>query len=106
MSKEKFNISQEEAYNIMQSEKPFILLDVRSVEEFAKGHIENAKLLPVDELVEKAKSELPNKDALILIYCHSGMRAGLAAKQLSDMGYKNVFNFGGIMNWPYSIVND
>jgi rhodanese-related sulfurtransferase len=99
----KLTISQEEAYNIMQSGKPFILLDVRSEEEFAEGHIKGAKLLPVDEIAKKAASELPDKKALILIYCRSGMRAGNAANQLNQLGYTNVFSFGGIMNWKYGV---
>jgi rhodanese-related sulfurtransferase len=101
MIEKNLTISHEKAYQLMQGEEKFILLDVRSTEEFVQGHIKNAKLLPIDELEQKAKSELPDKDALILIYCHSGMRAGSAAKQLDKMGYTNVFSFGGIMNWKY-----
>jgi rhodanese-related sulfurtransferase len=96
-------ISPEKAHQLMQSGELYVLLDVRQPEEFAEGHIEGAKLLPVDEIAEKASSVLPDKNALILIYCRSGMRAGTAAKQLDKMGYTNVFSFGGIMNWPYDV---
>jgi rhodanese-related sulfurtransferase len=100
----KLDMSQEEAHQKMQSGEKYILLDVRSPDEFAEGYIEGAKLLPVNELPQRAASELPDKDALIMIYCHSGGRAGVAAKQLERMGYTNVFNIGGIMNWPYEVV--
>jgi rhodanese-related sulfurtransferase len=96
-------ISPEKAYQLMNTEEDFILLDVRQPEEFAEGHIKGAKLLPVDEITQMASSVLPDKNVLILIYCHSGMRAGTAAKQLDKLGYTNVFSFGGIMNWKYEV---
>jgi rhodanese-related sulfurtransferase len=96
-------ISPEKAHQMMNTEEDFILLDVRQPEEFAEGHIKGAKLLPVDEIAQKASSVLPDKNARILIYCRSGMRAGTAAKQLDKMGYTNVFSFGGIMNWKYGV---
>jgi rhodanese-related sulfurtransferase len=100
----KLTISPEQAYQMMQSGESFILLDVRSPEEFAEGYIKGAKLLPLGELAQKAASVLPNKNALILVYCHSGMRAGTAVNQLNKMGYTNVFSFGGIMSWPYDVT--
>jgi rhodanese-related sulfurtransferase len=100
---ERFKISQEKAHQIMNSEEKFILLDVRQPEEFAEGHITGAVLLLVDEVEEKAASLLPDKNVQILIYCHSGMRASNAAILLDSMGYTNVFNFGGIVNWQYGI---
>jgi rhodanese-related sulfurtransferase len=96
-------ISPEKAHQLMNTEEDFTLLDVRQPEEFAEGHIKGATLLPVDEIAEKASSVLPDKNALLLIYCRSGMLAGTAAKQLDKMGYTNVFSFGGIMNWPYDV---
>jgi rhodanese-related sulfurtransferase len=106
MSEKDLIISQEKAHQIMQSGKDFLLLDVRTPEEFAQGYIKGAKLLPVDEIQQKAASVLPDKNALILIYCRSGMRAGTAVKQLDRMGYNNVFHFGGIMNWPFEIMKN
>ena len=84
-----------------------VVLDVRTQEEFAAGHIPGAVLLPVD-LIE-AKSEevakvLPDKDAEILVYCRSGKRAHRASQALADMGYTNIEHIGGIMDWPYEIV--
>ena len=100
----KLTMSQKKAYQIMQGGEPFVLLDVRMPEEFAQGHIKGARLFLVDEITQKAVSVLPDKNALILTYCHSGMRAANAAKQLNIMGYTNVFSFGGIANGPYEIV--
>lgn len=96
-------ISAEEAKNIIDSED-VIILDVRTPEEYNGGHIENAVLLPVTEIPDKAEEILPDKDSKILVYCRSGNRSATAAKDLINMGYTNVYNFGGIMSWPYDIV--
>ncbi|MCL1790504.1 MAG: rhodanese-like domain-containing protein [Peptococcaceae bacterium] len=80
---------------------PYLLLDVRTPEEYKQIRIDGAKLLPVDELARRAPSELPDKNILILIYCQSGMRATQAVKILTKMGYTNVVSFGGIINWRY-----
>ncbi|MCL2774191.1 MAG: rhodanese-like domain-containing protein [Oscillospiraceae bacterium] len=95
------NISAETAKKMMGEEKPYILLDVRSAAEFKEIHIPGAILIPNDQIKTRAKDELPDKDALILVYCRSGARAAGAANDLDHMGYKNVYNFGGIMNWSY-----
>jgi len=95
------NISAEAAKKIMDEGKPYILLDVRSQAEFKEIHIPGAVLIPNDQIKARAKTELPDKDALILVYCRSGVRAAGAANDLANMGYKNVYNFGGIMNWAY-----
>jgi len=89
----------------MEENADYILLDVRSMDEFRQQRIKGAKLIPVDELAARASKELPDKGAQILVYCQSGMRASNAAKILARMGYTNVFNFGGIMNWPYGTVS-
>ena len=103
----KNSISMQEAYEIMdKKDQDFVLLDVRTPAEFKNARLEGAKLIPVDEISARAKLELPNKDILILVYCHSGARAASAVKQLTSMGYTNVFNFGGIVNWPYKIIRD
>ena len=81
-----------------------VILDVRTAEEFAEGHIENAVLLPVETLSEHVAEVLPNKGQLILVYCRSGRRSGEAVKEMLELGYQNVHNFGGIIDWPYEIV--
>ena len=82
------------------------LLDVRTEEEFASGHIPGAVCLPVKELSAKAAAVLPDKEAEILVYCQSGRRSAAAAAQLLKLGYANVSDFGGIQDWPYEIVSD
>ena len=97
-------ISAEEAKLIMEKEENYIILDVRTEAEFNEGHIEGAILLPVDQIKKDAENVLPDKEKLILIYCRSGNRSKTAADQLIDMGYKNVMDFGGIIDWPYAVV--
>lgn len=96
-------ISAKEAKSIIDNED-VIILDVRTQEEYNGGHIENAILLPVAEIDNKAEEVLPDKDAKILVYCRSGNRSATATKNLIKMGYTNVFDFGGIIDWPYEIV--
>ena len=98
------NISPQEAKKMMEQTEKHVLLDVRTPAEYREIRISGAKLLPVDELGARAAKELPDKDELILIYCRSGARASAALKTLTAMGYTNVYNFGGIMNWPYETV--
>jgi len=97
-------ISAQEAHRIMSEGGNFVLLDVRTPGEYRQVRIDGAKLIPVDELARRAAAELPDKDARILVYCQSGARAGTAAKMLTQMGYTDVSNFGGIMGWPYETV--
>ena len=93
-----------EAKQIMDTEKEYIIIDARTEEEFAQGHIKDAILIPEYEVADRAKSELPNKDALILVYCRSGRRSKIASEELVKLGYTNVKEFGGIIDWPYEIV--
>ena len=97
-------ITQIKAKEIMDSGEEYILLDVRTKEEFDDGHIEGAILIPDFEIEERAETELPDKDALILVYCRSGRRSKNAASILAALGYTNVKEFGGINNWAYGIV--
>ena len=90
-----------EAKEIMDTEKNYIILDVRTEEEFAQGHIEGAMLIPDGEIMEKAEGILTDKDQQILVYCRSGRRSKNAASQLVELGYTNVKEFGGIIDWPY-----
>ncbi len=78
-----------------------IVLDVRTQEEYDGGHIENAVLLPNTDIKDKAAEVLPDKNAVILVYCRSGNRSRSASQDLIDMGYTQVYDFGGIIDWPY-----
>lgn len=97
-------ISQEEASKIMQTEKDYIILDVRSKAEYEEGHIKGAISLPNESIGAADIAELPNKEQLILVYCRSGNRSKQAAKKLADKGYTNVVEFGGISTWKGEIV--
>ena len=97
-------ITAKEAKNIMDNETDYIILDVRTEEEFIEGHIDGAILIPNYEITEKAEKFLTDKDQLILVYCRSGRRSKLAADSLVTMGYTNIKEFGGIIEWPYDIV--
>ena len=97
-------ISAKEAKEIMDTEKDYIIIDARTTEEFNEGHIAGAILIPEYEVALRAESEIPNKNALILVYCRSGRRSKIAADALVALGYTNVKEFGGIIDWPYEIV--
>ena len=97
-------ISQEEAKRIMDTESGFVIIDARTDEEFNEGHIENAILIPEYEITDRAEAEIPEKDTLILVYCRSGRRSKIASDALVQLGYTNVKEFGGIIDWQYEIV--
>ena len=97
-------ITPQEAKTIMDTETDYIIIDARTDEEFAEGHIEDAILIPEYEIANRAEKELPDKDALILVYCRSGRRSKIASDELVKLGYTNVKEFGGIIDWPYEIV--
>ena len=99
-------ITPAEAKGIMDTEQNYIILDVRTEEEFAEGHIAGAILIPDYEITEKAESVLMDKDQQILVYCRSGRRSKNAASQLVELGYSNVKEFGGIIDWPYEITKE
>ena len=95
------NITAQEAKEIMDTQTGYVILDTRTQEEFAEGHIPGATLIPYDEVMEKAEGILTDKDQLILVYCRSGRRSKLAAADLVTLGYTNIKEFGGIIDWPY-----
>ena len=97
-------ISQSEAKEIMDTKSDYIIIDARTQEEFDEGHIENAILIPEYEIQEKAPELIPDKNALILVYCRSGRRSKIASEALVQLGYTNVKEFGGIIDWEYEIV--
>ena len=100
------HITPAEAKEIMDTEQNYIILDVRTEEEFAEGHIAGAILIPDYEITEKAESVLTDKDQQILVYCRSGRRSKNAASQLVELGYSNVKEFGGIIDWPYETTKE
>ena len=96
-------ITAEEAKKIMDSGEEHIILDTREQDEFDEGHIPGAILIPYTEMENKAEAMLPDKDKLILVYCRSGRRSKIAAESLVKLGYTNVKEFGGIIDWTYEI---
>ena len=96
-------ITAEEAKKIMDSGAEHIILDTREQDEFDEGHIPGAILIPYTEIESKAEEMLPDKDKLILVYCRSGRRSKIAAESLAKLGYTNVKEFGGIIDWPYEV---
>lgn len=97
-------ISGVEAKALMDSESGYIIIDARTQEEYDEGHIPGAILIPEYEIADRAEKELPDKDQLILVYCRSGRRSKIAAEELVKLGYTNVKEFGGIIDWEYEIV--
>ena len=96
-------ITPEEAKKIMDSGEEHIILDTREQDEFDEGHIPGAILIPYTEIENKAIEMIPDKDKLILVYCRSGRRSKIAAESLAKLGYTNVKEFGGIIDWPYEV---
>jgi len=97
------NITAQEAKQIMDSEEGYIILDTRTQAEYDEGHIPGAIVISHDEIEEKAEQLLPDKDQLLLVYCRSGRRSKLAAEALVELGYTNIKEFGGIIDWPYEV---
>ena len=96
-------ISMEEAVTIMAQESDYIILDVRRADEFAAGHIPGAINIANESIGTAEIPELPEKNKLILVYCRSGNRSKQAAQKLVDLGYTNIVEFGGIMDWTGEI---
>lgn len=97
-------IDAEQAKQLMETEKDYIVIDARTQEEYDEGHIEGALLIPEYEIADRAEKELPDKNQLILVYCRSGRRSKIASEALADLGYTNVREFGGIIDWEYETV--
>ena len=97
------NITAEEAKRIMDIEEGYIILDVRAQEEYDESHIPGAILIPHTEIEARAEEVLTDKDQLILVYCRSGRRSKIAAEALVELGYTNIKEFGGIIDWPYEV---
>ena len=97
-------IDMEEAIDIMETEKDYIILDVRTLQEYQVMHIPGAICIPNETIGSVEPEELPDKDQLILVYCRSGNRSKQAAQKLADLGYSNIVEFGGIIRWPGETV--
>ena len=98
-------ISAEEAYEMMASQE-VVVVDVRTQEEYNGGHIENAVLVPNESIGSEMPEVLPDKEATLLVYCRSGRRSKDAAEKLLALGYQSVYDFGGVIDWPYALVKE
>ena len=97
-------IDMDEAITMMEEESSYIILDVRTPEEFADKHIPGAINIPNETISTEEIPELPDKDQLILVYCRSGNRSKQASEKLAALGYTNIVEFGGINDWPGETV--
>lgn len=99
-------ISQEEAMRMMEQDDGHVIVDVRRQEEYDSGHIPGAILIPNESIGSTQPAELPDLQQIILIYCRSGNRSKQAAQKLADMGYANIYEFGGINTWTGETVTE
>ncbi len=98
-------VTPEQAKEMLKEKPSIILVDVRTKGEYAAAHIPGAMLLPNESIGKQQPAELPDVNAEIMVYCRSGMRSADAARKLIKLGYKNIFDLGGIMSWPYETVS-
>ena len=97
-------ISQDKAKQMMEEQEDAIVLDVREKEEYETGHIPGAVLLPLGTIDEdSAASVIPKKASVVLVYCRSGRRSKQASQALAELGYTQIYEFGGINDWPYEV---
>ena len=99
------NITPDDAKKIMDSTEDYVLLDVREKDEYDAGHIPGAILIPHTEIKERAADVITNKDVQILVYCRSGRRSKIASEALLGLGYTNINEFGGIIDWKYEVTD-
>lgn len=97
-------ISQDEAKEMMTKDDGHVIVDVRRQDEYDAGHIRGAILIPNESIENTRPKELPDLDQIILVYCRSGRRSKEASEKLSKMGYKNIYEFGGIITWTGETV--
>ncbi|MEA4854153.1 MAG: rhodanese-like domain-containing protein [Christensenella sp.] len=103
-SKQAFQIIAADEAKKMMDEGNVTIIDVRRKDEYDAGHIKDAILISNESIGDTAPAELPDKDAVLLVYCRTGIRAKEASQKLADLGYTHVYDFGGITDWPYDIV--
>jgi rhodanese-related sulfurtransferase len=99
-------ITAEEAMKMIEEDDSLVIVDVRRLDEFTEGHIPDAICIPNETIENEPPKELPDPDQVILIYCRSGNRSKQAAQKLAAMGYTNIYEFGGIIDWPGDIVRE
>lgn len=98
-------ITAEEAKEMMDK-GGVTVVDVRRSDEYAAGHIPGSVLVPVESITDTQPEKLPDLDAVLLVHCRTGIRSRQASDKLVEMGYKNVYDFGGIVDWPYETVTE
>ena len=96
-------IDQEKAKAMMTVDDGHVVVDVRRQDEYDSGHIPGAILIPNESITDSRPEQLPDPEQIILVYCRSGRRSKEAAQKLADMGYKNIYEFGGIIDWTGEI---
>lgn len=106
VSAEYTHIPQELAKEMMRADDSLVVVDVRTQDEYAEGHIPGAICVPNESIVDAQPAELPDLEQTILVYCRSGRRSKEAAQKLADMGYTNVYEFGGIIDWTGEVVTE
>ena len=94
------------AVRVMESTSGYLIVDVRRADEYADGHIPGAVNVPLDDILEGQVDLLPDKEQTLLVYCYAGRRSKTAAEKLAELGYKNAYEFGGIVDWPGEVVKD
>ena len=99
-------ITQEEAKEMMKKDDGHLIVDVRRQDEYDEGHIPDAVCIPNESIGTEQPEELPDKEQILLIYCRSGRRSKQAAQKLADIGYTNIYEFGGIIDWTGEIVTN
>ena len=98
-------LSFEQAHDMLISGRELVLLDVREEPEYLSGHADDALLLPVDEITEDTAAALiPEKETPVMVYCRTGRRSAEAARKLEKLGYREIFDLGGLVGWPYCLV--
>lgn len=98
-------ISSKDAKEAFDSQDDITIVDVRTEGEFNSGHIADAINIPLDVVVDSVLEKFPNKDEKLYLYCRSGNRSSQAARLLVKQGYTNIYDFGGVNNWSYGLVN-
>lgn len=106
MARSYTTISQEAAKEMMTQDDGHVVVDVRRQDEYDAGHIPGAILIPNESIEDERPEELPDLDQVILVYCRTGNRSKQAAQKLFDMGYTNVYEFGGISTWTGEVVTE
>lgn len=96
-------ISPKEAKKMLSERNDIIIIDVRGESEYRQGHIKNSKLIPLEYLKSNIINQVPNKSSTIFIYCKTGKKSKIGYEYLKELGYSNVYNMGGIMDWPYEM---